>query len=283
MSRATKDQAATRTRPAVPILLYHAVTETPGTHIAPFAVPPTAFAQQLDLLLEAGYRCVTFGELVAAEVAGRPLGDPDDGRKTAVITFDDGFADFATAALPALRERSLVSTLYVTTGWLEGGRDRRPGPSDRMLDFGQLPGLLAEGVELGAHSHSHLQMDTLGAAQLRDELVRPKELLEDVLDRPVTTFAYPHGYNGPRVRRATRQAGYENACGVRNVLHCAGEDVFAVSRLMLRRTTTLDELSRWLEDVECRPAGRESWATRGWRAYRRARAVARRRPGSVYA
>ncbi|MGK5110460.1 MULTISPECIES: polysaccharide deacetylase family protein [unclassified Geodermatophilus] len=275
------ERSAPRTRTPVPILLYHAITETPGEHIAPFAVSPRAFAQQLDVLVDAGYRCITFGELVAAEVAGRPPGS--DGGRVAVITFDDGFADFATAALPALRDRSLVSTLYVTTGWLEGGPERRPGPSDRMLSFAELPGLLAEGVELGAHSHSHPQMDTLRAAQLREELVRPRELLEDVLGRPVTTFAYPHGYNGPRVRRATRAAGYDNACGVRNALHCAGEDVFAISRLMLRRTTTLDQLSRWLQDVECTPVDREAWPTRGWRAYRRARAVVRRRPGSVYA
>ncbi|MFW3172995.1 polysaccharide deacetylase family protein [Geodermatophilus sp. CPCC 206100] len=277
-------RSTARTRTPVPILLYHAVTDTPGTHIAPFTVSPKAFAQQLDVLVEAGYRCITFGELVAAETAGRPpAGEPGDDRKIAVITFDDGFADFATSALPALRERSLVSTLYVTTGWLEGGRDRRPGPSDRMLDFAQLPGLLAEGVELGGHSHSHPQMDTLDDAALRDELVRPKEILEDVLGQAVTTFAYPHGYNGPRVRRATRAAGYDNACGVRNALHCAGEDVFAFSRLTLESTTTVADLTRWLSEVECRPADGESWATRGWRAYRRTRAVVSRRPGSVYA
>jgi peptidoglycan/xylan/chitin deacetylase (PgdA/CDA1 family) len=282
MFRTMEYRPTATTRTPVPILLYHAVTETPGTHIAPFTVSPKAFEQQLDVLVEAGYHCITFGELVAAEMAGvHPAGGT--GRKVAVITFDDGYADFATAALPALRERSLVSTMYVTTGWLEGTRDRRPGPSDRMLDLAQLPGLLAEGVEIGTHSHSHPQMDTLDSATLRDELVRPKEIVEDVLGQEVTTFAYPHGYNGPRVRRATRAAGYANACGVRNALHCAGEDVFSISRLMLRRTTTVGQLTRWLSALECEPADRETWATRGWRAYRRARAAVTGRPGSVYA
>jgi peptidoglycan/xylan/chitin deacetylase (PgdA/CDA1 family) len=272
----------------VPVLLYHAVSETPGRHIAPFAVTPDDFRRQLDLVVEAGYRCITFGELVAAEAAARrgsggPPEGPAPGERIAVITFDDGFADFATAALPALRERSLASTMYVTTGWLEGGTDRRPGPTDRMLSFDELPGLLAEDVEIGAHSHSHPQMDTLDSAALRDELVRPKEILEDVLDRPVTTFAYPHGYNGPRVRRATRAAGYESACGVRDALHRAGEDVFAISRLMLRNTTTPAQVSRWLEELgPVEPLHRERVATRLWRGYRRARAVVRGRPGSEF-
>jgi peptidoglycan/xylan/chitin deacetylase (PgdA/CDA1 family) len=281
MFRTMEYRPTATTRTPVPILLYHAITETPGTHIAPFAVSPRAFEQQLDVLVEAGYHCITFGELVAAEMAGRPPGGGD--RKVAVITFDDGYADFVTDALPALRERSLVSTMYLTTGWLEGSPDRRPGPTDRMLDLADLPGMLADGVELGAHSHSHPQMDTLDSTALREELVRPKEIIEDVLGQAVTTFAYPHGYNGPRVRRATRAAGYENACGVRNALHCAGEDVFAISRLMLRRTTTVAQLTRWLSELECEPADRETWATRGWRAYRRARAAATGRPGSVYA
>src|SRR5919199_1775387 len=126
----------TSRRTAVPILLYHAVTETPGSHIAPFTVSPDTFARQLDVLVEAGYHCVTFGELMAAEATGRP---PGPGGKVAVLTFDDGFADFAAAALPALRERSLVSTLYLTTGWLDGVRDRHPGPSDPMLSLTALP------------------------------------------------------------------------------------------------------------------------------------------------
>lgn len=273
-------------RTCVPILLYHAITETPGQHIAPFTVTPRAFQEQLDVLVSAGYRCLTFGELMRAEAAapsGVAAGGPDD-RPVAVITFDDGYADFATAALPALRARDLPSTLYLTTGWLEGGPAREPGPSDAMLSFAQLPELLAQGVELGAHSHSHPQMDTLGAAAVRDELNRPKQLLEDALGSAVTTFAYPHGYHGPRVERLTGEAGYRTAAAVRNAVHVPDESPFSVSRLMLTSTTSTEQFTSWLDAAAgaSRPAGREAWATRGWRAYRRSRAVLQRRPGSAY-
>lgn len=276
--------------PFVPVLLYHAITDTPGQHIAPFSVSPAAFEQQLDLLVAAGYRCVTFGELMRQEAIGAVAADGPgaDGRapgdqRVAVITFDDGYADFATAAVPALRARSLVSTLYLTTGWLDGGAQRTPGPSDPMLAFDQLAELRAEGVELGAHSHSHPQMDTLGMAALRDELTRPKELLEDVLGTAVTTFAYPHGYNGPKVRRMTREVGYESGAGVRNAVHRPGEDRYAISRLTVTRATTPTEFSSWLDGVDgVRAITGEAWETKGWRAYRRGRAILRRRPGSDY-
>jgi peptidoglycan/xylan/chitin deacetylase (PgdA/CDA1 family) len=152
-----------------------------------------------------------------------------------------------------------------------------------MLSWSQLPELLGQDVELGAHSHSHPQMDTLTGAALREELRRPKELLEDALGRPVDYFAYPHGYNGPRVRRAVEGTGYRAAAAVRNALHPAGEDPFAVSRLTVTSTTSASDISRWLDGVGVPVAERgESIATRCWRAYRRARALVRRTPGSDY-
>ena len=261
----------------VPVLLYHAVTTTPGSHIAPFTVSPDEFARQLDVVLEAGLTPVAFGELVDGERAGVVPSRP------VAITFDDGYADFARWALPALTARSLPSTLFVTTGWLEGGRSREPGPTDPMLSWSQLPELLECGVELGTHSHSHPQMDTLTGPELRDELMRPKDQLEEALGRDVDLVAYPHGYNGPRVRRATRAAGYRAAAAVRNALHPTGEDPFAVSRLSVLSTTTAADLARWLAGAGAEVAtGRERLLTRGWRAYRRGRAVLRGTPGSEY-
>lgn len=265
----------------VPVLLYHSVTTTPGRHIAPFTVPPDEFERHMDVVAASGRRTTTFGELLRAEREGRDVpGDP--GGTPVVITFDDGYADFAHAALPAMQSRSLASTLFLTTGWLAGRAGREPGPTDPMLSWSQLPELLERGVELGAHSHSHPQMDTLSRTALRDELTRPREQLEDALGRPVEVFAYPHGYNGPRVRRAARESGYLAAAAVRNALHRPGGAPFAVARLMVTSTTTAQDIARWLTGVGVHVGDREPLAAKGWRAYRRGRAVLRRAPGSDY-
>lgn len=272
------------------VLVHHAVTTTPGRRIAPFAVTPRVFGDQLDALLDAGYRCLTLTDLVAAlaaapdTAAGHSTEDPP--QRLAAITVDDGYADFAEHALPALSARSLPSTLYVTTGWLSGGAPgtrREPGPEDAVLDWSQLPELAAAGVEVGAHSHSHPQLDTLATAAVREELLRPKHLLEDALGTPVPSFAYPHGYSGPRVRRLARAAGYDTAVGVRNALTPADDDRFGLARLMVAADTSPERFADWLaaRDTPVATTG-ESWRTRGWRAYRRTRALVRRAPGSDY-
>ena len=264
---------------SVPVLLYHSITDTPEGRIAPFAVSPTAFQHQLDLLVGAGYRCITFSELIELRRSGggsdgNAASDSRDGQRIAVITFDDGYADFATAALPALHARSLPSTMYLTTAWLRGARGCDGAAMAVTLDWSQLPELIAAGVELGAHSHSHPELDTLGASALREELTKPKQLLEEALSRRVLTFAYPYGYNSPRVRRLTKAVGYESAAAVRNGVSPPDEDPFYVSRLTVTRATTSAQFSSWLSGAEgARRRQQESLATKGWRAYRRGRVL----------
>src|SRR5215211_6483198 len=55
----------------VPVLLFPAVTETPGRHIAPFTVSPAAFGQYLDAVLAAGYRCTTVSGLMSERADGQ--------------------------------------------------------------------------------------------------------------------------------------------------------------------------------------------------------------------
>jgi len=273
-------RAPPRAMPAtvVPILLYHSIAARPSALIRPFSVTPDVFGRHLDCILELGFSALTVSDLVAAMNGSGALPE-----RPIVITFDDGFVDFDEHALPALRRRRLVSTLYVTTGFLEGRRDRPPvrGFGDRMLAWSQLGPLREQGVELGAHSHTHPHLDTLGRRQVRDELTRSKALLEHELGTEVPSFAYPNGYSSPMVRRLVREAGYTSACSVKEGLATTRHEVFSLPRLMVRAETSPTELRNWITGVN-RPVApeRERLRTRLWRLHRRARALATGRPGS---
>ena len=260
----------------VPVFLYHAVTETPGDIIAPYTVSPDEFARQLDAIIEAGYRCITFSELMDAFALGPAK------EKVAVITFDDGYADFVENALPLLTERNLVSTMYLTTAFMAEDRDGFNGPTDKMLSFSQIPEMVAAGTEIGAHSHSHPELDTCRRLRLFDEVNRPKILLEDALQAPVRSYAYPHGYNGPRVQAMVKRIGYDNAAGVRNALTNERDDRFNVARLMLESHHDIGTFKKWLAGQADVAQPGESFKTKGWRTYRRTKSVIAQKAGSVY-
>ncbi len=261
----------------VPILLYHSISSDSSRRVCPFTVAPHAFAEQLDAVLELGCTSLTVSDFQRAKSGLRALPS-----RPVIITFDDGFADFEEIALPALRERGLAATLYVTTGFLSG-RPRhacaRPF-EDRMLAWSQLRGLRSAGVEIGAHSHTHPQLDTLPRSQADTEITLCKALLEDELQEPVATFAYPHGYASGAVRRLVRDAGYDSACGVKNALSSTADDTFWLARLTLRAATGLPELSGWLEGAGPAVAPPERMRTRLWRLRRRIGAVAARQRGA---
>jgi peptidoglycan/xylan/chitin deacetylase (PgdA/CDA1 family) len=264
----------------VPILVYHSISSDPIELIARFTVDEATFAAHLDAVAERGLRCLTVSELLDAMDGG----DEALIERSVLITFDDGFADFRTAALPALRARGMAATFYLATGLLRGGAEPplHEALAPRMLDFSELaPLAAADGVELGAHSHTHPHLDTLGTPRARYEIEHSRALLEEASQAPIATFAYPHGYSGPRIRRLVRAAGYRGACGVKNTLSATGDDRFALSRLLVGSDTTPADIGGWLDRAGAPPpARRESARTIGWRVYRRTRAVLRRRPGA---
>jgi peptidoglycan/xylan/chitin deacetylase (PgdA/CDA1 family) len=255
----------------VPVLLYHSVSSDASEWARPFAVTPEVFRQHIDSIVERDMSGLTASSFAKSLHERLPLPE-----RPVVVTFDDGFADFADVALPALRERRLATTLFVTTGFLEGHPDYAPSRwfDDRMLAWSQLRELHADGVEIGAHTHTHPQLDTLSRRAVWDELTRCKSLLEDELGTGVASMAYPHGYSSPAVRRLVRAAGYESAYSVKEALSSTSDDPYSIARLTVRRTTSLDELCAWLAGTGARVGtSGEALRTRLWRIYRRARAV----------
>jgi peptidoglycan/xylan/chitin deacetylase (PgdA/CDA1 family) len=247
---------------ATPILLYHAVSNASSGAIAEFTVSPARFAEQLDAIVDFGAETLTVSEYVDASSRDCPA-LPD---RTVLVTFDDGYADTHDTAVPELLRRAIRSTVYVTTGYLD--RPRGPGGL-AMLDGLRLRQLAEAGVEIGGHTHSHPQLDVLPARRASEEIISCKTTLEAALGQRVRTFAYPHGYSSPNVRRLVRAAGYDSACAVMNALDPGG-DRFLIARLTVTATTTASEISAWIRGAGRSPAPRtERLETKAWRTYRR--------------
>jgi peptidoglycan/xylan/chitin deacetylase (PgdA/CDA1 family) len=192
------------------VLCYHSVSDRLP---ADLAVTPTDLERQLRLLVNRGYRSVGFTEAV----------DPGQGKRLA-ITFDDGYRSVRDLGLPILERLGLTATLFVPTAF--PGSDEPmawPGIERWSADYpeemaclgvSELRDLADRGWEIGAHTHTHPHLSRLDAEGLDEELRRPRDLLEDWLDRPCTSLAYPYGDFSPTVVEAAGRAGYTAACGL---------------------------------------------------------------------
>jgi peptidoglycan/xylan/chitin deacetylase (PgdA/CDA1 family) len=211
---------------ALPALMYHSVSAVGGP-LRDLAVPPARLAEQLAALTAAGYRLVGLSEALDRLDAGST-------ERLVAVTFDDGYADFLTAGVPALATAGAGATLYASTGHLGGDAGwlgRWSGDFGRMLTWDELAEVAAAGIEIGDHGFIHHPLDVLGPRTLRDETTRSHTELEQRLGRRVRSFAYPHGYHNRRVRRLVAELGYDNATEVGRRLYGPGDDRLAIPRL----------------------------------------------------
>jgi peptidoglycan/xylan/chitin deacetylase (PgdA/CDA1 family) len=226
----------------IPILMYHSISSFASPRFRPNIVTPEAFEDQLTYLEESGYNSVTVSQFVQAMGKGGCTLPP----RPVLLTFDDGYADFYTEALPALRCHGFIATLYVATGYV-GGTSRwlrtieettRP-----MLTWTQLAEINANGIECGAHSHTHLPLDILPLDAADEEIVRSKKLLEEHLGQLVSSFAYPYGYYSDRVQQIVRETGFTSACAVRLAMSSLLDNPYALARLAIRPDTSVHALA----------------------------------------
>lgn len=252
-----------------PILMYHSISEAASAAFAPYVVTPAAFERHLAHIARSGREALTVGEYAAALRRRAP---PEH---AVVITFDDGFRDFLTAALPLLQRYRLRATLFVPTAYVgttSGWLSREAEASRPLLDWTELREVRDAGVEIGSHSHTHAELDRLAPQALADELRRSKARLEQALATPVRTLAYPFGYHSRRVRDHARSSGYGAACQVGHRKSTLADDPFALNRLLVPASISDDAFALLL-------AAREPHLARVARGVRELGAATLRRLG----
>ena len=227
------------------------------------------FDAHLAYLCSQGYYLVTVSELV------RMLGNSSNPlpERLGVISFDDGFEDFYTHAMPLLQGHHVPATLYVTTDyigqtsrWLAAeGESHKP-----MMTWSQIREVAGQSVEIGAHSLSHPALDILDRNSAWREIDGSKRVLESGLHRNISSFAYPHGYHTQETRALVEKAGFTSACAVKNSISDPEDDPFALARIIISHDVDVPLLARLLNGEGLVPKHkRERLATVGWRVARR--------------
>jgi hypothetical protein len=121
--------------------------------------------------------------------------------KTVVtLSFDDGYANMITRALPVLQADHLHGTFYIISGALNNNSDTNNSPG--YMNWSQLQTLYQDGNEIGSHTVLHEalpQVDTDEAIQEicqdRYDLMNPPAFTGLAAGSlgPITSLAYPDG------------------------------------------------------------------------------------------
>ena len=177
----------------LPILMYHSISEDPEEEVSPYyrvCTSPQRFRAQMQWLKDNGCCGVTLSDGLAwLDSALRP---PPSALRPVAITFDDGYRDFYTAALPALRQHQCGATVFLPTAFI--GHERCRFKDRECMTWDEVREAQSVGIEFGSHTVNHPKLYELDLPRIRAELTESKVTLERELGRPVTSFAYPYAF-----------------------------------------------------------------------------------------
>jgi glycosyltransferase involved in cell wall biosynthesis/peptidoglycan/xylan/chitin deacetylase (PgdA/CDA1 family) len=214
------------------VLAYHAIADQRGDPITDrYSVPPLRFNQHLDWLASKGWTFVDANALLEALAGERLLP-----RRSVLVTFDDGYADFPHAALPALRKRLIPSVVFVVAGQIGASNKWDQviggGPME-LMDADALHRIAAGGVEIGSHGLWHRSVAALDSSELLTEVQESAARLERLgLPRP-RLYSYPYGESTVEAGAVIRGAGYAAAFTVSPGVVTRGSDLYSLPRVQV--------------------------------------------------
>jgi peptidoglycan/xylan/chitin deacetylase (PgdA/CDA1 family) len=214
-------------RPRVHVLTYHRFS---NVRYDPFAVAPAVFADQMRWLHDRKL-AVSLADVLDFLRGGAEL--PDG---AVLVTIDDGEPCLYEHAVPILSAYAIPAVAFVPAGELTGPRSGHTNARSDRVTWEQLIEASKAGLTVGSHAWSHESLGRLPALQVRHQAQRSREMLEQMLGKPVTAFAYPFGTRadyGPRIAAVLRECGYECAFTSQHGALVPGSDPFELPRIKI--------------------------------------------------
>ena len=222
-------------RRGVRVLAYHGVEPAQSS---PLSVSVENFEDQVAYLSQ-HYDIIDF-----ATFAKWRRGDHASPKPKVLLTFDDGFKNNLTFAVPILRKYRAPATFFIIGSKLDGS-------DERYMSVADISGLLQSDLfRVGSHSLNHLSMAQIPDDAKDREIGASKPLLEDKLDIDVDCFCYPFGTFNDFDQRSVdvlRKHGYAIACTSVNGINFRGTDPFRLRRTKVEWSDDATTFARLLK------------------------------------
>ena len=177
------------------VLVYHTISSPAEPMPGDIDISPRKFERQLRWLSK-WHHVVRLDETLTANSRARGV----------AITFDDGWRDNLTVALPLLEKFRLPITLFVAAGFV--GRDGYLS-AEELREISRHPL-----VTIGAHGLWHRHFTRLSPEDARMELRESRSRLKKITGRKIDLMAWPYGDCNAEVERLSEACGYRAAWSV---------------------------------------------------------------------
>lgn len=200
----------------VPVLMYHEVSSAGNSDLY---LSPADFQSELDWLVENGWHGITLAQLYAHWYENEPLPE-----KPIVLTFDDGYRTMYTTVMPRLLEAGFTGTFFVIPAarW-----------SDWSVDESMMTEMVNCGMELGSHTYSHVELDTLTRGEIADELTSSRSIIQQLTGQEVVSVCYPSGAYNEAVLEEAALAGYSIGVTTELGVSAQSQGIYSLSRLRI--------------------------------------------------
>jgi peptidoglycan/xylan/chitin deacetylase (PgdA/CDA1 family) len=227
--------------------MYHQITD--GKPIDIHAVSQKAFSAQLNWLHEQGYQSVSLKDLLN----GRNKNKTKSPSRQFAITFDDGYLDCFTNALPILEEFGFQATIFLVVNQI--GRVNNWDQGDGLvgaplLDWNHIQEMITSGMSFGVHTSTHPDLTAISSKQAIIEIQDSRLKLEQQLQKPVLTFSYPYSRYNKEVMELVSQSGYELACTyIPHYVGGPGKSRYEMNRTGILATDSIEDFAAKVQAV----------------------------------
>ena len=187
-----------------PILCYHKIAPPPAkARIKGLYLDSDLFSSQMNEISQAAFVSTLPHEAIRSKGS------------SITITFDDGFVNNLTEAVPLMRQAGIRAINYLVADRIGRTSDweaREGGEADPLMNESQIKDWLAAGHWIGAHTCTHPRLSLLSRKDAKEEIFSGKKKLEDRFGISVEHFAYPYGDYNETTVELVQEAGFQTAC-----------------------------------------------------------------------
>jgi peptidoglycan/xylan/chitin deacetylase (PgdA/CDA1 family) len=182
------------TRKGLAVLMYHKVSEKQKDSLT---VTTDQLESHFRHIKEHGYNVISFRDLERSTKSNSPLPE-----KPVILTFDDGYVNNLTFALPLLEKFRFKATIFIpaafigkTNVWDEG--------EEQIMNTEMLKNLHKTGIiDIGLHSYNHINYDKHKLPDIEYDIEKCLETLKSQDIPHIKTLAYPYGkYPGRKAQK----------------------------------------------------------------------------------